>query len=59
MKATISKRVQAIMSDPRQARELARQTIISQRSSGEGRITYNGETYKIVRSSDCTGKKDK
>lgn len=47
------------MSDPAQARELARQTMISQRSPGQGRITYKGETYRIVRSSEPENNKKK
>ena len=52
MEAPISKRIREILSDPKQARELARQTMISQRSPGKGQIKYNGEVYRIVRSSE-------
>lgn len=49
MNATISKRVRSILSDPKSARELMKQSMRVQRSEESGPIKIGEETFYIQR----------
>ncbi len=49
MEAPISERIRAILSDRKQARELVKQTLASQRGDGTGLVTIGNETFRLVR----------
>lgn len=49
MKGPMSRRARAILSDPSQARELIKQSMMVQRDASTGRIVLKGEAYQVRR----------
>jgi hypothetical protein len=45
----MSRRARAILSDPSQARELIKQSMMAQRDVSTGRIVLKGEAYQVRR----------